>query len=168
MTYTRNINKSSFKQRQYRNSQSSNRGFKGQRNPRRREYINPALFVKKGIEPKADVYVAKHTFSDFKIADQIKQNINLRGYVTPTPIQDQAIQHILLGKDVVGMANTGTGKTAAFLLPLIDKVFRDRSQKVLIIAPTRELAVQIEDEFRNFSKHMQLYSALCIGGTGLF
>jgi superfamily II DNA/RNA helicase len=168
MTYTRAINKSSFRQRQYGNSKTSPQRFQRRGNPRRREYINPALYIKKALEPKEDTYIATHAFSDFSFSEQLKANIKARGYETPTPIQDQAIEHILLGRDVVGMANTGTGKTAAFLLPLIDKVFRDRSQRVLIIAPTRELAVQIEDEFRRFSRGLQLYSALCIGGAGIF
>ncbi len=90
-----------------------------------------------------------------------------RGYVEPTPIQDQTIPLGLAGRDVIGIANTGTGKTAAFLLPLIDKVCRQQNQKVLIIAPTRELAVQIADEFRIFARDMGLRHALCIGGAGM-
>jgi len=81
--------------------------------------------------------------------------------------QDQAILPILEGKDLVGIANTGTGKTAAFLLPLITKVSRDRNQKVLIVAPTRELALQIQDEFKLFSLGMRIFSTLCIGGTSI-
>ncbi|MDP3941263.1 MAG: DEAD/DEAH box helicase [bacterium] len=167
MTYTRSTNRSSFRNRRYQNAENRHARFPKKRGPRRQEYINPALFVKKGIEPENNVYVPTHAFSDFAISEQIKENIRLHGYQTPTPIQDQAIEYILQGRDVVGMANTGTGKTAAFLIPLIEKAFRDRSQKVLIVAPTRELAVQIEEEFRYFSRQMQLYSALCIGGAGI-
>ena len=101
------------------------------------------------------------------IAEALKENIQRKGYTQPTPIQDQAIQHILQYKDVVGLANTGTGKTAAFLIPLINKVYFDRSQKVLIIVPTRELAVQIEDECRAFTKGLRVFSVLCIGGVGM-
>src|SRR3989344_1119306 len=89
------------------------------------------------------LYIAKHKFEDFAIDDVIKRNIANKNYVCPTPIQDQAIPAILAGEDIIGMANTGTGKTAAFLIPLINKVSKDKSQKVLIIAPTRELAQQI-------------------------
>src|SRR5436190_296659 len=71
-------------------------------------------------------------FSDFAIAESLKGNIFNKKYSVPTPIQDQAIPHILEGKDLIGMANTGTGKTAAFLIPLIDKVFKNRQEKVLI------------------------------------
>ena len=97
------------------------------------------------------------------ICDLLKENIASKGYTHPTPIQDEAIEHILQFKDVIGLANTGTGKTAAFLIPLINKVYFDRSQKVLIIVPTRELAVQIEDECRAFTKGLRVFSVLLIG-----
>lgn len=106
----------------------------------------------------------KNKFSDFEIAEKLKENVLARGYMDPTPIQDQAISDILAGKDVVGIANTGTGKTAAFLIPLIDKVYKDKHQKVLIVAPTRELAVQIEKELYSFTKDLSIFSTTCIGG----
>ena len=96
------------------------------------------------------------------------QNINAKNYVSPTPIQDQAIPAMLEGWDVIGIANTGTGKTAAFLIPLIDKVLKNRNKKVIILAPTRELAVQIRDEFEEFSRGMNMYSVLLIGGVKSF
>jgi superfamily II DNA/RNA helicase len=109
-----------------------------------------------------------NSFADFEFCDELKVNLKKRGFTIPTPIQDQAISHILDGRDVVGLANTGTGKTGAFLLPLINKAFQNRSEKVLIIAPTRELAIQIEDEFRQFSWGMRLFSAVCVGGSPIF
>jgi len=113
-------------------------------------------------------YVVKHQFEDFNIAPELKRNIAQKGYKTPTPIQDQSISPILEGRDLIGMANTGTGKTAAFLIPLIDKVLRDRNQKVLIITPTRELAAQIRDEFYSFANGLNLSTTLCIGGANLW
>ncbi|MEK7504400.1 MAG: DEAD/DEAH box helicase [Patescibacteria group bacterium] len=109
----------------------------------------------------------KHKFSDFEIDERIKATVIGHGYDTPTPIQDQAIPEILLGRDVVGIANTGTGKTAAFLIPNLNKILLDRTIRALIVAPTRELAMQIEDEFRIFSRGLGIYSTLCIGGAGL-
>jgi ATP-dependent RNA helicase RhlE len=85
----------------------------------------------------------------------------------PTPIQDEAIPHALGGRDVVGIANTGTGKTAAFLLPLLDKVIKNRNERILIMAPTRELAQQINEEFRGFEKGLKIFSVLCIGGASI-
>lgn len=114
-----------------------------------------------------EIYVPKYSFSDFNISPILKENILARGYEKPTPIQDQAIPEILKGLDVVGLARTGTGKTAAFLIPLINKAFLDRSQRVLIVTPTRELAVQIRDELSQFAIGMNIDSVLCIGGVNI-
>jgi ATP-dependent RNA helicase RhlE len=113
-------------------------------------------------------YTVTHQFSDFQISDSIKRNIEIKGYKIPTPIQDQTIPAILEGRDLIGMANTGTGKTAAFLIPLIEKVLKDRNQRVLIVTPTRELAAQIRDEFYSFANGLQIFSALCIGGANMW
>lgn len=131
---------------------------------RRKQTVDVSRFVKKASAVQQEKYVAHHSFADFPFSDVLKQNITLRGYKEPTPIQDKAIPEIISGKDVVGIANTGTGKTAAFLLPLIQKIQNDRLQKVLIIVPTRELAMQIEDEFRAFARTLNIFSVLCIGG----
>lgn len=130
--------------------------------------IDVSQLVKKAV-PQADIapYVSSHQFADFPLHQELHRVIVKRGYVSPTPIQDQTIPPLLSGRDVVGIANTGTGKTAAFLIPLIQKVITDRSQKVLIIAPTRELAVQIEEELRAFTSNLQLFSVLCIGGVSI-
>ena len=108
-------------------------------------------------------------FEDFKLAEEIFNNLRKNNYELPMPIQDQTIPLIMTGKDVIGIANTGTGKTAAFLLPLINKVFNDknRSQKVLIVSPTRELAFQIRNEFEKFADRLGLRSILAIGGVNI-
>ncbi len=111
--------------------------------------------------------VIQHKFEDFQMDPRIKNNVKQKGYLTPTPIQDQTIPHGLAGKDVIGLANTGTGKTAAFLIPLLNKMLDNRSQKALILAPTRELALQINDELRDFGKGFNLNSILCIGGSNI-
>jgi len=108
-----------------------------------------------------------HRFSDFAVDPRVLNNIIRRGYLVPTPIQDQAIPVGLQGRDVIGLANTGTGKTAAFLVPLINKMLADRSQKALILAPTRELAQQTSDELREFAMGLNLFSVLCIGGSNI-
>lgn len=112
-------------------------------------------------------YVAKHSFNEFGFQDRVLANVATKRYTIPTPIQDQTIPLLMEGKDVVGIADTGTGKTAAFLLPLINKTLLDKSQRVLIVAPTRELAVQIEQEFKQFAKNMGMSSTLCIGGVSI-
>jgi len=131
--------------------------------------IDISKFVWKASEKiEEKEIVIKNKFSDFALVQEIQNNLKAKGFTIPTPIQDQAINHILEGKDLIGLANTGTGKTAAFLLPLINKVYKDRSQKVLIIAPTRELALQIEEEFRRFSWGMKIFSASCVGGAQIY
>ncbi len=119
------------------------------------------------ITISTEAYIAKNGFAEFNIDPKLKQNVLDRNYGSPTPIQDQSIPEILAGRDLIGIANTGTGKTAAFLIPLLNKVIKDRHEKVLIVAPTRELASQIRDEFYLFSKGLGIYSALCIGGENI-
>lgn len=114
-----------------------------------------------------DPYIPNHKFVDFRIEESLKANIIKKGYLEPTPIQDKVIPLILEGKDVVGAANTGTGKTAAFLIPIINKIILDRKKRAIIIVPTRELALQIEKEFNDFTRGLKIFSAVCIGGTSM-
>jgi len=118
-------------------------------------------------EPQTENYQSKNQFNDFAIIHELKKNISFKNYQTPTPIQDQVIPHILSGRDVVGLANTGTGKTAAFLIPLLHKVIVNQTEKVLIIVPTRELAVQVRDELASFAYKLDINSTLCIGGANI-
>ncbi len=113
------------------------------------------------------VFVPEHKFSDFDINDRLMKNILAHGYELPTPIQDKAIPHALLGQDVVGLAATGTGKTAAFLIPLIDKVMKQKGDRVLIMAPTRELAVQIEKELAGFARGLGFRGMVAVGGANI-
>ncbi|MBU2632715.1 DEAD/DEAH box helicase [Patescibacteria group bacterium] len=128
--------------------------------------IKNSRFIEKSENAGSD-FVAKNKFADFDICQQLKTNIQHKEYDSPTPIQDESIPPILEGKDIIGIANTGTGKTAAFLIPLINKVFKNPSEKVFILAPTRELAVQINDELKDFTAGMRISSALCIGGANM-
>ncbi|MEJ0073456.1 MAG: DEAD/DEAH box helicase [Candidatus Saccharibacteria bacterium] len=133
--------------------------------PKHGQYIDPAKFVKIAVPVKSEDYTPKHKFADFNIDKRLHENIARKGFVTPTPIQDQTIELGLEGKDVIGLANTGTGKTAAFLVPILNKLMNDRSAKALIVAPTRELAQQIDMERRYLSKNGSVYGALLIGGS---
>lgn len=130
--------------------------------------FDPSLFIKKVEElTAAPVYKPQHMFADFAIDERIKKNIAARGYINPTPVQDEAIPLILAGKDVLASANTGTGKTAAFLIPLVHNVLTKKTNRVLIIAPTRELADQINEELKIFKQNTGIISALCIGGVNI-
>lgn len=127
-----------------------------------------SIFIKKAtqVSEKSD-YLPHNNFTDFDIANSLKQNIVQKGYTHPTPIQDKSIAAILAGRDLIGLANTGTGKTAAFLIPLIDKIFKRRNNRALIITPTRELAGQINEELHILSRGMGIYSSLVIGGANI-
>ncbi len=134
----------------------------------KRSSINPQKYVNSAqATPSTQEIAILHKFEDFQIDPILKRNIALRGYQTPTPIQDQAIPEILKGKDVIGIANTGTGKTAAFLVPLLHKIIQQRSERVLILVPTRELAVQIYDEMVVFARELRIFAALIMGGASV-
>ncbi len=131
--------------------------------------IDPARFVNKAvITETADHFIPVNKFQDFKIDETLKQAIIKKGYIDPTPIQDKAIPHVLQNVDVIGIANTGTGKTAAFLIPLINKVLHNRQEQIMIVVPTRELAIQIDQEFKGFAKDLKMYSVCCVGGMNIF
>lgn len=126
-----------------------------------------SIFIKKANLAEDVVYTPKTIFVNLPINQKLKDNILKKGYTTPTPVQDQAIEAILQGRDLIGLANTGTGKTAAFLIPIINKLFLDKSQRAIIIAPTRELAFQINEELKTLTTGMQIYSTVVIGGANI-
>ncbi|MFI5018623.1 MAG: DEAD/DEAH box helicase, partial [Dongiales bacterium] len=108
------------------------------------------------------------TFSDLGLSPEVLRAVEEVGYVEPTPIQAQAIPHVLMGRDVLGSAQTGTGKTASFTLPMIDILTsgraRARMPRSLILEPTRELATQVAENFDTYGKYHKLSQALLIGG----
>lgn len=141
------------------------RGRFGRRAPRGQNidvsrYINKAV-----ITETTEHFVPEHLFTDFNIDARLKANVLAKGYNTPTPIQDKSIPHILRGSDIVGIANTGTGKTGAFLIPLVQKVVANPKEKVLIVVPTRELALQIDKEYKSFVRGLSMFSVCCVGGA---
>ena len=138
------------------------------RRPPRTKSIDPKKFINEAIKPLEEIaFIPVNTFSDFGFDQRLQFNIDAKGYILPTPIQDGAIKHVLEGRDLIGLANTGTGKTAAFLLPILDRMLARKTKRTLIMVPTRELAVQIEEEFRIFAKGLNLYSALVVGGASM-
>jgi len=149
---------------------SSNRGFSrgSSRNKNPGENIDVTRFVNRAVVVAEEkVYVPTHQFINLNIEEKLKENITKKGYTIPTAIQDQSIPEILKGRDVIGIANTGEGKTAAFLIPLINKMMIKTDSKVIVIVPTRELALQIDEEFMGFSRGLGIYSVLLVGGTSM-
>ncbi len=139
------------------------------RRPARKvKQLDPTLFVKAAIRTvETKPYEPSVLFEQMPLMDLLKRNMKSRGFTHPTPIQDGSIPKVLEGRDVIGKAQTGTGKTVAFLVPMIDKVMRKKTERVFILAPTRELALQIDEEFRIFSRGSGLRSALVIGGANM-
>jgi len=109
------------------------------------------------------------TFSELALDPDVLRAVSDAGYETPTPIQEQAIPHALKGKDVLGIAQTGTGKTASFTLPMITHLSKGRARarmpRSLVLAPTRELAAQVAENFETYAKYKKLSMALLIGGV---
>ncbi|MCK4781743.1 DEAD/DEAH box helicase [Candidatus Parcubacteria bacterium] len=165
-------NQRTFKARRFSRSKKSG-GFRGGRSrfgvkngKPKGQKIDISSFINKAVAscvPK-EVFTPEHSFADFELSSVLLHSVRRSGYAQPTPIQDKIIPSILQGKDVVGLANTGTGKTAAFLIPLIEKVLQNTHEQILIITPTRELAPQIEQELQNITKQMCVYFTTCVGG----
>lgn len=163
----------------YRKSNNSfnRRGFshghrqgQGQRRPRfQSKGIDASLFVRKAavIQPTQIQVEQPIKFADLPLMPPIQNAIARRNYEKPTPIQAKSIPYIVEGRDVIGIANTGTGKTGAFVLPIVQKMLRNPSERALILVPTRELGIQIKDEIFKFTYGLNIYSALCIGGASI-
>jgi len=127
------------------------------------------VFIRKAslIKPSGPAPVPTMPVSSLAVSDILKRNIESRGYKLLMPIQEQAIPAILDGKDVIGIANTGTGKTAAFLIPMVEKIIKNPQYRAIIITPTRELALQIQDELRKITQGLRVYSTFCIGQSSM-
>ncbi len=121
------------------------------------------------IQAETTVEAPEVTFADLGLSQKVLSAVHDAGYVNPTPIQAGAIPHALQGKDVLGIAQTGTGKTAAFVLPMITRLEKGRARarmpRTLILEPTRELAAQVEENFVKYGKNHRLNIALLIGGV---
>src|SRR3546814_20747818 len=110
-------------------------------------------------------------FKDLGLSDEILRAITDAGYEAPTPIQEQAVPYVLMNRDLLGCAQTGTGKTASFVLPMLDILAHGRSRarmpRSLILEPTRELAAQVAETFEKYGKYNKLSMALLLGGVSL-
>jgi ATP-dependent RNA helicase RhlE len=130
--------------------------------------FDPSKFINTNpVETEPEVYKATHKFSTFGLTSKLVHSITSMGLEIPSPIQDQIIPEILNGRDVIGLAETGTGKTAAFLIPIIEKTLKNYNRQTLILAPTRELAIQIEDELKKLTRNFKIFSTVCVGGTSI-
>jgi ATP-dependent RNA helicase RhlE len=119
-----------------------------------------------------DHYLTNSAFSELGLTEPLQRALQLENYTIPTPIQERAIPPLLAGKDLIGIAQTGTGKTAAFALPILQRLSQTREQagpratRALVLAPTRELAMQIADGFKVYGRYLALRHAVVFGGVG--
>ena len=140
----------------------------GNRNKRKIPTFDPSQFINTNpVDVIEEVFIPKNSFDTLDIDRRITQRLTALEIISPTPIQDQTIPEILKGRDIVGLAETGTGKTAAFLIPLIQKTLLDNNHLTLILAPTRELAIQINEEMRSLTKGLRIFSTTCVGGVNI-
>ena len=140
----------------------------GRRNRSFESHIDESMFIRKACPIiKIEEANVKNNFEDFNFEPVLLKNIKNKGYLKPTQIQDKIIPFILEGRDVLGVSNTGTGKTAAFALPIINEILKNPSKRIIILSPTRELAQQTKQEIRSFTFDMRVFVALAIGGAYL-
>ena len=157
------MSQNNFYRSSYNRQGSKPYGRSNNRGPKK-AYIHPSKFVQTAKSSTQEEYVPKYSFEDFDLVSLIKSNLQGMNFTIPSAIQDQAIPQALEGKDIVGIADTGTGKTAAFAIPVLNSLITSPRNKAIILAPTRELAQQIEQQCRLIAKGSGLDGALLIGG----
>ncbi len=172
-----NSNKNKPSGQRFKNSSNNNAkpGFKKDRRNRPKKAkqvsnLDPKLLVKKAVQKETKDFRAERTFEEMPINFKLKDLLAKKGFERPSEIQDRTLETLLAGKDLLGIAQTGTGKTGAFLIPIIEQMLRNPIQNktyALVMAPTRELATQIQDEFKSMTKGLNLYSSCFIGGTNI-
>ena len=154
-------------------SKSKRRGAKKIKPLKRRALSNkstlsPDLLIRKATQNLEDLYLSKRFFDEFPLDERLKKNLKKKGFIRPTEIQDKTIDLLLNKRDVLGIAQTGTGKTGAFLIPIIERILKyNRKPFALIVVPTRELAIQIDKDFKSITKGLKLFSSCFIGGTNI-
>lgn len=145
-------------------------GGNNQRNNRKKAVssIDPNMLIKKAVRVEEKAYQPTRSFDEMPISPNLKANLHAKGFKFPTQIQDETLAHLISGRDLMGVANTGTGKTGAFLIPIIEQLLSSNKPfQSLVVVPTRELALQVEEEFRSLSYKLGLYSSSFIGGTNV-
>jgi len=130
--------------------------------------LAPESFIRKAVPAAVTAYRAERLIQELPVHGSIISNLRKKGYEKPTEIQDRTLEAILEGRNLIGLAQTGTGKTGAFLIPLVHNLLRkDASGQVLVVSPTRELALQTDSEFRSIAFGLKLFSTCLIGGTSV-
>ncbi|XOV91279.1 MAG: DEAD/DEAH box helicase [Bacteroidota bacterium] len=137
------------------------------KNTRKVSSFNPDQLIKEFSNQEETIHMPTWKYEDLPLNPGLKANLILKGYHDPTPIQEQSIKPLIEGKDLIGIASTGTGKTAAFLIPVIQQMLERDNIQALVVLPTRELALQVEQEFIGLSKGLGLKASCFIGGQNI-
>lgn len=129
--------------------------------------LDPRSLIKKPTASMRADFLAGRPYSEMALHPSLKKNIEKKGYISPTEIQERSLPELLAGRNMVGIASTGTGKTGAFLIPFVERLLADRDQTCLVVVPTRELAMQVRAEFDDLTRGMGFFSSCFIGGTNV-
>jgi ATP-dependent RNA helicase RhlE len=170
-----------YKSARYSNRNNSRTGFSSRPSYQRNRFQQPAKrrnfgayipkekYIRKAVTPVETTKTNEQTttFAQMELSSNLQKNIFGRGYEVPMPIQSAVISHVIQGKDVVGIANTGTGKTGAFLIPILERFQKREIKRAIVIVPTRELALQIFDEFKYLARGLGVFASVCIGGASM-
>ena len=171
MKYSHNMSKRKQNGRSFTSGSGRGKSFNhsnGNKRSRKNSFLDPDLLVKEARDFKENGYVASRSFDQMPINNHLRATLNKKGYLFPTEIQDKTMEKLIEGNNLLGIAQSGTGKTGAFLIPIIHNMIKDsNSMKTLVVVPTRELAVQVEQEFRSMTKGLGLLSACFIGGINI-
>lgn len=141
-----------------------------QRNNRKKAVssIDPNMLIKKVVKQEVKTYMPPRSFDQMPISANLRANLHAKEFKHPTQIQNDTLEYLIAGRDLMGVANTGTGKTGAFLIPIIEQLLTANEPfKTLVVVPTRELALQVEEEFKSLAYKLGLYSTSLIGGTSV-
>jgi len=135
---------------------------------RKKSTLDPSLLIRKATEAVVKDYRSDRLIHSLPISPNLQECLIKKGFERPTEIQDKTLETLLQGRDLLGIAQTGTGKTGAFLIPIIEQLLEHKKNPfALVVVPTRELAIQVEEEFRSMTIGLGLYSANFIGGTNI-
>ncbi|RLD22876.1 MAG: ATP-dependent helicase, partial [Bacteroidetes bacterium] len=135
---------------------------------RKKSTLDPTLLISKASGTEVKEYISERLYDDMPISANLKECLYKKGFKRPTEIQDKTLEALMDGRDMLGIAQTGTGKTGAFLIPIIEKLIHNkRKSYALVVVPTRELATQVEEEFTSMTKGLGMQSAVFIGGTNI-